>query len=99
MCLSAEPATPPSARRSATRPCSNAGPFLDGGRGPNNESRVLGLILRALRREGTYKLLVSFADPSAGHVGTIYQASGWTYLGTTDPERYFLLHGVRVHSQ
>jgi hypothetical protein len=64
---------------------------------PNNESRVVSLILRELRREGAYKLLVSFADPAAGHVGTIYQASGWTYLGTTEPERYFELDGVHVH--
>ena len=64
---------------------------------PNNESRVLSLILRELRRDGTYKLLVSFADPAAGHVGVIYQASGWTYLGTTEPERYFELDGLRIH--
>lgn len=64
---------------------------------PNNESRVLSLILRALRKDGSYKLLVSFADPAAGHVGTIYQASGWTYLGTTEPERYFEVDGVRIH--
>jgi hypothetical protein len=63
----------------------------------NNESRVLALILRKLRHDGAYKLLVSFADPAAGHVGTIYQASGWTYLGTTEPERYFEVDGVRVH--
>jgi hypothetical protein len=64
---------------------------------PNNESRALALILRELRREGAYKLLVSFADPAAGHVGTIYQASGWTYLGTTEPERYLELDGQRIH--
>lgn len=63
----------------------------------NNESRVLSLILRELRRDGRFRLLVSFADPAAGHVGTIYQASGWTYLGVTEPERYFVLDGVRIH--
>lgn len=64
---------------------------------PNNESRVLAMILRQLRREGVFRLLVSFADPAAGHVGTIYQASGWTYLGTTEPERFFELDGERIH--
>ncbi len=63
----------------------------------NNESRALSLILRDIRREGAWKLLVSFADPAAGHVGTIYQASGWTYLGTSEPERYFELDGRRIH--
>ena len=63
----------------------------------NSESRVLGVVLRHLVRGGRFKLALSYADPAAGHVGTIYQASGWTYLGTTEPERYFELDGVRIH--
>lgn len=63
----------------------------------NSESRVLGVVLRHLVHGGRYKLALSYADPAAGHVGTIYQASGWTYLGTTEPERYFELDGVRIH--
>lgn len=47
----------------------------------NSESRVLGVVLRHLRRDGRWKLVVSYADPEAGHVGTIYQATGWLYLG------------------
>jgi len=63
----------------------------------NSESRVLGVVLRHLVHGGRYKLALSYADPAAGHVGTIYQASGWSYLGTTEPERYFVLDGVRIH--
>jgi hypothetical protein len=66
---------------------------------PNNESRVLAMILRELRRRGAVRLLVSFADPAAGHIGTIYQAAGFLYLGTTEPERYFELDGVRIHAR
>ena len=40
---------------------------------------------------------MSFADPAAGHVGTIYQAAGFLFMGTTEPERYFELDGVRIH--
>lgn len=47
----------------------------------NSESRVLGFVLRHLRRQSRWKLLLSYADPTAGHVGTIYQATGWLYLG------------------
>lgn len=47
----------------------------------NSESRVIGVVLRHLRRQSHWKLLLSYADPSAGHVGTIYQATGWLYLG------------------
>ena len=48
-----------------------------------SESRVLGVVLRDLRRETSVKFVVSYADPSAGHVGTIYQASNWLYTGTS----------------
>jgi len=58
---------------------------------PNSESRVLGIVLRALRRETTWKLILSYADPAAGHVGTIYQATGWVYLGETEPNTYVRL--------
>ena len=63
----------------------------------NSESRVLGMVLRSLARTGQYKLVVSYADPAVGHLGTIYQASGWTYLGTTEPGRYLQIGGADVH--
>ena len=65
---------------------------------PNSESRVLGIVLRTLRRETTWKLLLSYADPAAGHVGTIYQATGWVYLGQTAPNSYVrLVDGALYH--
>ncbi len=33
------------------------------------------------------KYLVSYADPNAGHRGTIYKAANWRYDGMTDGER------------
>jgi len=33
------------------------------------------------------KYLLSYADPSAGHRGTIYQAANWKADGKTDDER------------
>ena len=47
----------------------------------NSESRVLGVVLRHLKRHTRTKFLVTYADPSAGHVGTIYQATNWLYTG------------------
>ncbi len=35
----------------------------------NAESRVIGVVLRHLRRHTDWKLLLSYADPSVGHVG------------------------------
>ncbi len=63
----------------------------------NSESRVLGIVLRDLRRTTTWKLLLSYADPAAGHVGTIYQSTGWTYLGETAGETYVRLPDERLH--
>jgi hypothetical protein len=63
----------------------------------NSESRVLGIVLRDLRRTTDWKVLLSYADPSVGHVGTIYQATGWTYLGETPGEHYVRLADGQLH--
>ena len=64
----------------------------------NAESRVIGVLLRELRRERRWKLVLSYADPAVGHAGTIYKASGWIYLGRGQPGRYFDLgDGQPIH--
>lgn len=64
----------------------------------NAESRVIGAVLRHLRRNTDWKLLLSYADPSAGHIGTIYQATGWLYLGQGGAEGYLeLADGQIIH--
>lgn len=50
----------------------------------NSESRVIGIVLRALKNHTEIKFLVSYADPAAGHVGYVYQATNWTYTGLSD---------------
>ena len=47
----------------------------------NSESRVIGVVMRALRRHTSLKFVLSYADPEMGHVGVIYQATGWLYTG------------------
>ncbi|HZA25353.1 MAG TPA: DNA methyltransferase [Dehalococcoidia bacterium] len=47
----------------------------------NSESRFIGIVTRALTRNTRLRFLVSYADPSQGHFGTIYQATGWVYTG------------------
>ena len=64
----------------------------------NSESRVLGVVLRELRRRGTARCVATFADPAAGHSGTIYRASGFRYLGQAPPSNYLDLgDGKLVH--
>ncbi|MCH7685148.1 MAG: DNA methyltransferase [Planctomycetes bacterium] len=47
----------------------------------NSESRVLGIALRGLRTATSLKFVLTYADPDAEHVGTIDQATNWTYIG------------------
>jgi hypothetical protein len=50
----------------------------------NSESRFIGVVLRSLRKNTGLKFLVSYADPAQGHLGTIYQATGWVYTGLSE---------------
>jgi len=46
------------------------------------------------------KLLVSFSDSNYGHVGTVYQATNWLYVGNTKPASIWLnSNGIVVHSR
>lgn len=61
-------------------------------------SRVVAIALRMLRRQSPgLKLVVSYADPAHEHVGTIYQAGGWLYLGLTGRECLLHLNGRLRH--
>jgi hypothetical protein len=47
-------------------------------------SAVVALGLKRIHADNPgLRLVVSFADPARGHVGTIYQAGSWTYTGTS----------------
>jgi len=66
----------------------------------NSESRVLGVVLRSLRQHTKVKFLISYADPTQGHLGTIYQATGWLYTGLSSAmSLYDLGDGVPRHSR
>jgi len=66
----------------------------------NSESRIIGIVLRALRANTSLKFLVSYADPSQGHLGVIYQATNWIYTGLSEPTPlYDIGDGVARHSR
>lgn len=58
----------------------------------NSESRVLAVMFRQLRKEGLRRVL-SYADPKAGHSGTIYKATGFRAVGRTSSRRKLLWRG------
>jgi hypothetical protein len=43
----------------------------------NTESFFIGNTIKRVPK----KIIVSFADPSVGHIGTVYQATNWIYTG------------------
>ena len=66
----------------------------------NSESRVLGMVQREMRRHTSVRFMLSYADPSQGHVGTIYQAANWLYTGLSEPTPlYDLGDGVLHHNR
>ena len=66
----------------------------------NAESRVVSIALRHLRRHTSLKFVVTYADPAAGHKGTIYRAGNWLFTGMSDPTpRLDLGDGIPRHSR
>lgn len=54
----------------------------------NAETWLIGKSVRYIKRENPeVKFLLSYADPSVGHEGTIYKAANWKQDGRTDDER------------
>jgi hypothetical protein len=61
-------------------------------------SKILAIATRFLKRQSPgLRLLVSFADPSEGHHGGIYQANGWQYAGTSPSSVEWILNGKRLN--
>jgi hypothetical protein len=59
----------------------------------NSESRALGIVLKALRRNTSLKFSLSYTDPAAGHIGTIYQATNWIYTGLSSATPLYIIKG------
>jgi hypothetical protein len=62
----------------------------------NGASFMLARSTRLIEQNGEWDCLVTYADEWQGHVGTIYKAAGWEYVGLTKPERCYVRDGVMV---
>lgn len=47
----------------------------------NTESQFIGWCLRELKKKHKNAILISYAEGKMNHVGYVYQATNWTYLG------------------
>lgn len=59
----------------------------------NSESQFIGWCLRQLKKVKPTAILLSYADTAFGHTGVVYQATGWTYAGTSAPFKDITLEG------
>lgn len=58
--------------------------------GHNCESRVISQCIKWIRRNvKSVKIIVSYADPHHGHLGTIYKASNFKYIGLSGKDKGF----------
>lgn len=63
-------------------------------------SKIIALAIRFLKNKSKYlRLIVSFADPTYGHHGGIYQAGNWIYVGDTSTGVEYWHKGRRLHSR
>lgn len=62
----------------------------------NSESRFIAISMKILKKSFSVVGVITLADTSVGHVGTIYRASGFNYLGLTDKKSDYLLNGKKV---
>lgn len=63
-------------------------------------SRIIRIAVLMLRKQSPgIKVIVTFADPQAGHHGGVYQGAGWIYTGKTADDRRYLYRGDWLHSR
>lgn len=59
-------------------------------------SRIMSIATRILKKAFPgLRLVVSFADPTQGHHGGVYQANGWIYSGDTVSSDEYIYRGKR----
>ena len=64
----------------------------------NSESQVISLLLSYIKQVyPAIKFIITYADESAGNVGTIYKATNAFRLGSVPVDFYVLKNGERVH--
>jgi hypothetical protein len=63
-------------------------------------SRIIAVAMKLLRASCPgLRLVVSYADSSRGHVGGIYQAGNWVFVGTMKTPTDYRIHGKFMHSR
>lgn len=48
---------------------------------PNTSSHIIGLCLKHIEVNTKFRVVLAYADPRAGEIGTVYQATNWLHCG------------------
>ncbi len=63
-------------------------------------SKIVAICISVLRKTSPgLRLIASYANPEAGHVGSIYQAMNWLYIGMSDKQSDYMFYGKRIHKK
>jgi len=64
-------------------------------------TKIVSIAIKMLKSANPgLRLIVSYADPEQGHIGAIYQAGNWVFIGTGGSnEAFFDSQGKRIHSR
>lgn len=65
----------------------------------NTESYFIGATLRWLKKHTDFKRVISYADTTYGHEGTIYKATNFDCVGMTAPGKVIMYNGNRYHDK
>ena len=65
----------------------------------NTESYFIGNTLRWLKKNTSIKKVISYADMTYSHQGTIYKASNFTHEGLTAKGKVIMYNGKRYHDK
>ena len=65
----------------------------------NSESFFIAKTLKWLKKNTNVEVIISYADPNYGHVGTVYKASNFVFLGKTSPGKVIIFNGKKYHDK
>lgn len=54
-------------------------------------SSLTSLVIKEIKKQYDYDLIVTYSDPFAGHDGMVYNASGWIFDGIIHPDGHPLI--------
>lgn len=65
----------------------------------NTESFFIGKTLKWLKKNTKFKKVISYADTTYNHEGTIYKASNFKHVGVTAKGKVIMYNGQRIHDK